>query len=117
MMNFRFLLELNENFIISWNLALSSFNTKEFLFPPIFGTRNYRIISVFKVCSSWSGVSYKLLQRKEQRQGTCPSAIINNTWYWPTLCSTIVMAISMTGANDVGPVAGRGDKNTMSKDQ
>lgn len=35
---------------------------------------------------------------------TCPSAIISKTWYWPPLCSTIVIAISMTGANDVGPI-------------
>ena len=35
---------------------------------------------------------------------TCPSAIISKTWYWPPLCSTIVIAISMTGAKDVGPI-------------
>lgn len=34
---------------------------------------------------------------------TCPSAIITNTWYWPLLCSTIVIAISIIGANEVGP--------------
>jgi hypothetical protein len=35
---------------------------------------------------------------------TCPSAIISKTWYWPPLFSTIVMAISIIGANEVGPV-------------
>lgn len=39
----------------------------------------------------------------KQRLITCPSAIITKTWYWPPLCSTIVMAISIIGAKDVGP--------------
>lgn len=39
-----------------------------------------------------------------EQRNTCPSAIINNTWYCPPLCSTIDMPISITGANDVGPV-------------
>ena len=39
----------------------------------------------------------------DKRQNTCPSAIITKTWYWPPLCSTMVMAISITGANEVGP--------------
>lgn len=34
---------------------------------------------------------------------TWPSAIISKTWYWPPLFSTIVVAISMMGAKDVGP--------------
>jgi hypothetical protein len=34
---------------------------------------------------------------------TWPSAIINKTWYWPPLFSTIVIAISIIGANEVGP--------------
>lgn len=37
------------------------------------------------------------------RQNTCPSAIINKTWYWPPLSSTMVIAISIIGANEVGP--------------
>lgn len=41
-------------------------------------------------------VSYALVH-------TCPSAIITSTWYWPVLCSTIVIAISIMGANEVGP--------------
>jgi hypothetical protein len=41
---------------------------------------------------------------KKKKTITCPSAIISKTWYWPPLCSTIVIAISMTGAKDVGPI-------------
>jgi len=29
---------------------------------------------------------------------------MRRTWYWPPLSSTIVMALSMIGAKDVGPV-------------
>jgi len=36
-------------------------------------------------------------------KNTWPSAIITKTWYWPPLSSTIVMAISIIGANEVGP--------------
>jgi hypothetical protein len=42
--------------------------------------------------------------KKKKKTITCPSAIISKTWYWPPLCSTIVIAISMTGAKDVGPI-------------
>lgn len=42
-----------------------------------------------------------------KQQNTCPSAMINRTWYCPPLCSTIVIAISMTGAKDVGPESKR----------
>lgn len=35
---------------------------------------------------------------------TCPSAIMRRTWYCPPLSSTIVMAFSIMGAKDVGPV-------------
>lgn len=44
------------------------------------------------------------IMTKISRRVTCPSAIITKTWYWPPLCSTTVMAISIIGANDVGPV-------------
>jgi hypothetical protein len=44
---------------------------------------------------------YTTIQVSEQ---TCPSAIISKTWYWPPLLSTIPIAVSMIGANEVGPV-------------
>jgi hypothetical protein len=44
------------------------------------------------------------MKYQTQPQSTCPSAIISKTWYWPPLCSTIVIAISMRGAKDVGPI-------------
>jgi hypothetical protein len=41
--------------------------------------------------------------KEKKNVNTCPSAIISKTWYCPPPCSTIVMAISITGAKDVGP--------------
>ena len=40
---------------------------------------------------------------------TCPSAITTRTWYCPPLFSTMSIAASMIGANEVGPTeAGEG---------
>lgn len=52
----------------------------------------------------FAGNSLHSMKYQTQPQSTCPSAIISKTWYWPPLCSTIVIAISMRGAKDVGPI-------------
>lgn len=59
-------------------------------------------------------ISWRILQTRNYidcnrnwkwvRKQTCPSAIISKTWYWPPLLSTIPIAVSMIGANEVGPV-------------
>lgn len=48
-------------------------------------------------------ISNQKEQTLDKRWYTCPSAIINKTWYCPPLCSTMDMAISIIGAKDVGP--------------
>lgn len=35
---------------------------------------------------------------------TCPSAMITRTWYCPLLFSTMSIAASIIGANEVGPI-------------
>lgn len=35
---------------------------------------------------------------------TWPSAIMRRTWYWPPVLSTMLIAVSIIGAKDVGPV-------------
>lgn len=67
-------------------------------------TLNYSAIKQWKLKSSRNG-----------DESTWPSAIISNTWYWPPLCSTIVIAISIMGANDVGPVPETNNERTVSK--
>jgi len=71
------------------------------------------IISYIKTTAhntqSWNYLQH---HNKKSKHGTCPSAIINRTWYWPPLCSTMVIAISIIGAKDVGPV-----QNHLQKDE
>jgi hypothetical protein len=51
--------------------------------------------------------------KEKKNVNTCPSAIISKTWYCPPLCSTIVMAISITGAKDVGPTITKHKQNAL----
>ena len=44
------------------------------------------------------------LKGTEHVSPTCPSAIMTRTWYCPLLFSTMSIAASIIGANEVGPV-------------